>query len=353
LQIVVTKNNPRILGLQTNLKLNLNQVNVNIDKNKANSLGISMEGIANSLNTLIGQPQGSVFNWDGRSYQVIPQLYRNFMSTADQLKEINVRSSSGKLIPLANVVSLYNSVTAQNLNHFQQLRAVTLSGNLAPGYTLGEAVNYLQHVSKKILPKTVQIDYSGETRQFMQAGNSMEQTFIFALLFIFLVLAAQFESFRAPFIILLTVPLSITGALLALHLTGGTLNIYTQIGLVTLIGLITKHGILIVEFSNQLQKKQKFSINEAVIEAASLRLRPILMTTATMLLAAIPLALAKGVGAHARSQLGWVIFGGMAIGTFFTLFILPVIYTLVYGYKPSLGLTNDNISEKNQKSTLD
>ncbi|MES2998299.1 MAG: efflux RND transporter permease subunit [Pseudomonadota bacterium] len=335
LQRAVAQHNPHILGLQSNLKMDLSQVNIDIDKNKAISLGISMEAIANSLNILIGQPQGSVFNWNGRSYQVIPQLYHRFMSTADQLKDINVRSQSGELIPLANVVSLHNSVTAQNLNHFQQLRSVTLSANLAPGYTVGEAVNYLEQLSKKILPNTVQIDFSGETRQFMQAGNSMKQTFLFAIIFIFLVLAAQFESFLAPFIILLTVPLSLTGALLALRLTGGSLNIYTQIGLVTLIGLITKHGILIVEFAKQLQKKQKLLTKEAIIEAASLRLRPILMTTATMLLAAVPLAFANGVGAHARSQLGWVIFGGMAIGTFFTLFILPVMYSVVYSKRSS------------------
>jgi multidrug efflux pump len=344
LQTTVAQNNPRILGLQSDLKMDLKQVNLDIDKDKAISLGISMNDVATSLNTLIGQPQGSVFNWNGRSYQVIPQLYHRFMGTAEQLKAINLRSQSGQLIPLANVVTLHSSVTAQNLNHFQQLRAVTLSANLAPGYTVGEAVNYLQQLSKKILPKTVQIDFSGETRQFMQAGNSMQQTFLFALIFIFLVLAAQFENFRAPFIILLTVPLSLTGALFALHLTGGTLNIYTQIGLVTLIGLISKHGILIVEFARQLQEKQKLANEAAVIEAAALRLRPILMTTATMLLAALPLAFATGVGAHARSQLGWVIFGGMALGTSFTLFILPALYSLVYSNKTT-PLATDSHTE--------
>ncbi len=330
LQATVAQGNPRILGLQSNLNMDMNQVDIHIDKDKAIASGISMSDIANSLNTLIGEPQSSVFNWNGRSYQVIPQLYRHYMSTSEQLKDLYVRSQSGKLMPLANLISLRHSVSAQSLNHFQQLRAVTLSANLAPGYTVGEAVNYIEKLSQKILPKTVQIDFDGETRQFMQAGNSMEQTFLFALIFIFLVLAAQFESFRAPFIILLTVPLSLTGALLTLHLTGGTLNIYTQIGLITLIGLITKHGILIVEFANQLQKQQTLSLNEIIIEAASLRLRPILMTTAAMLLAALPLAFAHGVGAQARSQLGWVIFGGMAVGTFFTLFILPIIYTLFY-----------------------
>ena len=214
---------------------------------------------------------------------------------------------------------------------------MTLSAHLAPGYTISQAVNSLEKLTKKILPQTVQIDFGGETRQFMQAGNSMQQTFLLALLFIFLVLSAQFESFRAALVILITVPLSLTGALLALHLSGGSLNIYTQIGLITLIGLITKHGILIVEFAKQLQKNTRVCAQEAIIEASALRLRPIFMTTATMLLAAVPLALANGAGAHARNQLGWVILGGMSIGTLFTLFILPVVYTLIYYPKVNTG----------------
>jgi multidrug efflux pump len=341
LQLAITKNNPRILGLQSDLKMDAGQIQLNIDRDKANSLGIAMSDIANSLNILIGTPQASLVNWDGRSYQVIPQLYRNFMSTDQQLKLINVRGQNNKLIPLANFINIKNSFTALSLNHFQQLRSVTFSANLAPGYTIGQAVDYLTQMVDKILPQNVQIDFSGETRQFFQAGNSMEQTFLFALLFIFLVLAAQFESFRAPFIILIAVPLSLTGALFALHCAGGSLNIYTQIGLITLIGLITKHGILIVEFSRQLQKHRHVSAQQAVVEASALRLRPIFMTTTTMLLAAVPLALANGPGAHARNQLGWVILGGMSIGTLFTLFILPVVYTLIYNSKSSLDKTNE------------
>ncbi|MFZ0219728.1 MAG: efflux RND transporter permease subunit [Candidatus Aquirickettsiella sp.] len=334
LQLAIT-GNPYILGLQSDLKIDADQIQLNIDRDKANSLGISMSDIANSLNILIGAPQASLVNWDGRSYQVIPQLYRSYMSTDQQLKLINVRGQNSKLIPLANFVTVKNSFSALSLNHFQQLRSVTLSANLAPGYTVGAAVKYLTQITGKILPHNVQIDFAGETRQFMQTGNNMEQTFLFALLFIFLVLAAQFESFRAALIILLAVPLSLTGAFLVLHCVHGSLNIYTQIGLITLIGLITKHGILIVEFGRQLQKNRAISVQDAIVEAASLRLRPIFMTTATMLLAAVPLVLANGPGAHARNQLGWVILGGMSIGTFFTLFILPVVYTLVYHSKPS------------------
>jgi multidrug efflux pump len=346
LQLVITQNNPRIVGLQSDLKMDANQIQAIIDRDKANSLGITMSDIANSLNSLIGAPQASLVNWNGRSYQVIPQLYRNYMSADQQLKLIYVRGQNNKLIPLANFVHVENSSAALSLNHFQQLRAVTFSANLAPGYTIGDAVKYVTNVTRQILPHNVQIDFAGETRQFMQAGNSMKSSFLFALLFIFLVLAAQFESFRAAFIILIAVPLSLTGALLALHCVGGSLNIYTQIGLITLIGLITKHGILIVEFARQLQNNRQLSVQIAVIEAAALRLRPIFMTTATMLLAAIPLALANGPGAHARNELGWVVLGGMSIGTLFTLFILPVVYTLIYHSEQ----TTDNIIDENNKN---
>ncbi len=331
IQEKVTKDNPRIVGLQSNLHLNLAQVTLDVDKDKALSLGVNMDDIASSLNTLIGQPQSSSFSWNGRSYDIIPQLYPQFMNTMEQLKLVNVRTQAGQLVPLANLIHLQHTVTAQSLNHFQRLRSVTLSGNLAPGYTLGEAVTYLQKIVKQILPTDVQVDYSGATRQFMTSGHQMGQAFILAILFIFLVLAAQFDSFRAASIILLTIPLSIAGALLILLLSGGSLNIYTQIGLITLVGLIAKHGILIVEFANQLCNSENgLTREQAIVEAATLRLRPILMTTATMLLAAVPLVLAHGVGAHARGQLGWVILGGMSLGTLFTLFILPMIYTAFY-----------------------
>lgn len=214
LQSTIISNNPRILGLQSDLKMDAHQIQLHIDRDKANLLGILMSDIANSLNILIGSPQASLVNWNGRSYQVIPQLYRSFMSTDQQLKLINVRGQNNKLIPLTNFVNIENSFTALSLNHFQQLRSVTFSANLAPGYTIGSAVSYVITLTDKILPHNVQLDFAGETRQFIQAGNSMEQTFLFALMFIFLVLAAQFESFCAPFVILISVPLSLTGATL-------------------------------------------------------------------------------------------------------------------------------------------
>jgi multidrug efflux pump len=214
----------------------------------------------------------------------------------------------------------------QSLDHFQQLRSASLTASLAPGYTLGQALDYFNTVAKKMITAHMQINYAGESRQFIQTQGTMGTTFLFAVIFIFLVLAAQFESFRSPFIVLFSIPLSIFGALLTMKLTGCTLNIYSQIGLVTLVGLISKHGILMVEFANQLRKEGK-ELKEAIITSASIRLRPILMTTCAMVLSALPLAFAHGAGAVSRQQIGWVIIGGMTIGTIFTLFVVPTMYT--------------------------
>jgi multidrug efflux pump len=214
------------------------------------------------------------------------------------------------------------------LNHFGQRRAVTITANLAPGTSLGEAVEVLEASARKHLPGGYAIDYNGQTREFKQASSELLLTFALALGFIYLVLAAQFESFIDPFIIMLTVPLAMTGALGLLQWTGGTLNVYSQIGLITLVGLITKHGILIVEFANQLRDEGR-SIRDAVVEGAALRLRPILMTTGAMVLGAVPLALAHGAGAESRIQIGMVIVGGMTLGTILTLFVVPTFYTLL------------------------
>jgi multidrug efflux pump len=219
-------------------------------------------------------------------------------------------------------------VAPKELNRFNQLRAATISATPAPGVSLGEAIAFMEQAADEVLPPEVQIDYSGQSREFRDAGSSLIFVFVLALGFIYLVLAAQFESFLDPLVIMLTVPLSMTGALLALYLAGGTLNVYSQIGLVTLVGLITKHGILIVEFANQLQDEGRAKL-DAVIEAAVLRLRPILMTTGAMVLGALPLALATGAGAESRQQIGWVIVGGMSLGTLLTLFVVPTMYTLL------------------------
>lgn len=319
------KQNPGLVNVDSDLKLDKPQVNIIVDRDKANLLGVSSGDIADALNTLLGQPTPSHFQMNGRSYDVIPQIFLKHMSYAEQLNNIYLRTVSGKLTPLANLIEIKQTVAPQSLNHFQQLRSVALTSNLAHGYTQGQALDYFRKLAKD-LPENIQFDYAAQSRQFVQASGAMEQTFAFAVIFIFLILAAQFESFRDPLIVMISVPLSLTGALIGVHLIGGTLNIYTQIGLVTLIGLISKHGILIVEFANQQQEKG-LSIIDAVIESASLRLRPILMTTGAMLLGALPLVISTGPGAVSRRELGMTILGGMSFGTLLTLFVVPTVYT--------------------------
>jgi multidrug efflux pump len=231
---------------------------------------------------------------------------------------------------LVNVIQISETVAPKELNHFNQLRSATISAHLVPGYTIGDGLAFLEDAAEEILKGQAQTDYSGLSREFKESSADIYMTFILALAFIYLVLSAQFESFRDPLIIMFTVPLSMAGALFALWWSGGTLNIYSQVGLVTLIGLITKHGILIVEFSNQLRAAGK-PIYEAVTEAATLRLRPILMTTGAMVLGAVPLAIATGAGAESRQDIGWVIVGGLLVGTFFTLFVIPVVYSYIAG----------------------
>jgi multidrug efflux pump len=231
------------------------------------------------------------------------------------------------MVQLSNIVKVRETVVPKELRRFNQLRAVTIQANVAPGYALGEALSHLESAAREVLPADVLTDVTGQSREFRTASSNLAIMFVLALMFIYLVLSAQFESFRDPLLIMLTVPLSMTGALAALHYTGGTLNVYSQIGLVTLVGLITKHGILIVEFANQMQAKGMTRF-EAAIEAAGLRLRPILMTTGAMVLGAVPLALAHGAGAESRQQIGWVIVGGMLLGTLLTLFVIPAVYTI-------------------------
>ncbi len=248
----------------------------------------------------------------------------------EDLRRIYVRGTNDTMIPLANLIEVKETVAPKELNHFNQLRAATISAYLTPGYTIGDGLAFLENAAQEVLKGQAQIDYSGQSREFKESTSDIYLTFLLALAFIYLVLSAQFESFRDPLIIMLTVPLSMTGALLALWLSGGTLNIYSQVGLVTLIGLITKHGILIVEFSNQLRARGQ-PMFEAVAEAAGLRLRPILMTTGAMVLGAVPLAIAVGAGAESRQDIGWVIVGGILVGTLFTLFVIPVVYTYLAG----------------------
>jgi multidrug efflux pump len=324
--------NPSLTNVDTDLKLNKPELSVNVNRDKAADMGVPVETIGRTLETFLGGRQVTRFKRDGEQYDVIVQVAEVERRNPEDIRDIYVRGRDGSMISLENLVDVRETTSPRELNHFGQRRAVTITANLAPGYTLGEALTYMDGVANQILKPGYAVDYNGQSREFRQSSSSLAFTFSLALAFIYLVLAAQFESFRDPFIIMLTVPLSMAGALLALWLAGGTLNVYSQIGLVTLVGLITKHGILIVEFANQLQEKG-MAIKEAVIESAFLRLRPILMTTGAMVLGAVPLALATGAGAESRQQIGWVIVGGLLLGTFFTLFVVPTVYSLLAARK--------------------
>lgn len=305
------------------------QVEFKIDHDKANRLGISMQDIGASLATLLGGNYVNRFNLYGRSYQVIPQVPRDFRLNAEWLTRYRVRTSSGDLVPLSSVASIDMSVQPNALTTFQQLNSATLSAVPFPGRTVGEGIDYLKQVAAEQFPEGFGYDWKGESRQYVQEGSALMVTFVFALIIIYLVLAAQYESFRDPFIILIALPTSIFGALLPLTIGLTTVNIYTQIGLVTMIGLISKHGILMVDYANQLQKDDGMDRRAAIERAASIRLRPILMTTASMVVAMVPLLIASGAGAASRFSLGLVIASGLTIGTMFTLFVTPAVYTYI------------------------
>jgi multidrug efflux pump len=324
--------NPGLSNLDTDLKLNKPELAVEVRRDKAADLGVPVETIGRTLETALGGRQVTRFKRDGEQYDVIVQVADVDRRSPQDIRDIYVRGQDGSMISLDNLLDARETIAPRELNHFGQRRAVTITANLAPGYTMGEALSAMDALAGQILKPGYAVDYNGQSREFRQSSASLAITFSLALAFIYLVLAAQFESFRDPFIIMLTVPLSMAGALLALWMTNGTLNVYSQIGLVTLVGLITKHGILIVEFANQLQEQGR-ALNEAVIEAAVMRLRPILMTTGAMVLGAVPLALATGAGAESRQQIGWVIVGGLSLGTFLTLFVVPAVYTLLAARK--------------------
>ena len=319
---------PGLQNLDSDLRLDKPELKVSVNREKIVDVGASVETVGRTLETMLGGRQVTRFKRDGEQYDVIVQVSEGDRRSPADISDIYVRGKNNEMVQLSNLVVVREGVAPKNLNHFNRIRAATITATLAPGYALGDALAAMQDAAKKVLPPTVQTDLNGLSREFRDSSTEIYVVFVLALAFIFLVLAAQFESFIDPFIIMFTVPLAMTGALLALWMFGGTLNIYSKIGLVTLVGLITKHGILIVEFANQIQAKGK-TVIEAVEEAAVLRLRPILMTTGAMVLGALPLALATGAGAESRRQIGWVIVGGMLVGTLLTLFVVPTAYTLL------------------------
>jgi multidrug efflux pump len=319
--------NPGILSADIDLRLNKPELKIDVDRDKAADLGVSVEVVARAVETMLGGRQVTRYKREGDQFDVIVQTAATGRDTPDDVEKIFVRGRNEAMIPLASLVKVRESVAPRELNHFSQRRSVSITANLAADYSLGQALEFLDGTAIKLLKPGYTTDLNGTSREFRNSQGSLIIVFALSLLFIFLVLAAQFESFIDPLVIMLSVPLSMIGALLALKWSGGSLNVYSQIGLITLVGLITKHGILIVEFTNQL-RESGMEMTQALVKAASQRLRPILMTTGAMVLGAVPLAFAHGAGAESRTQIGWVIVGGMSLGTLLTIFVVPTMYTL-------------------------
>ena len=314
--------------VDSDLAFNQPVIHVKIDRSKANDLGITMQSIGDTLALLVGENYVNRFDLGGRSYEVIPQVPRTQRLSAETLTRYYVKSAAGQPVPLSNLVTLSMETEPNALTQYNQLNSATFQAVPMPGVTTGQAVGFLEQQAKN-LPAGFSHDYLSDTRLYVKEGNQLTITFVFALIIIFLVLAAQFESLRDPLVILVSVPMSICGAMMPLFFGLASMNIYTQVGLVTLIGLISKHGILMVAFANELQVSERLDRRRAIEQAARVRLRPILMTTAAMVVGLIPLLTASGAGAASRFSIGVVVVAGMSIGTLFTLFVLPAVYTVL------------------------
>ncbi|GAA4860134.1 efflux RND transporter permease subunit [Luteimonas vadosa] len=326
--------NPGLFSVNSDYKETRPQMRVQIDRQRAADLGVSVSDIGRALETMMGGRRVTTFVQEGEEYDVILQAAGEGRAAPGDLTAVEVRSRNGELVPLANLVTLTELAEAGSLNRFNRLRAITITAGLAPGYTMGEALDFLRDTVDAELPDYAQIDWKGESREYQKAGGAVLLTFALALLVVYLVLAAQFESFIHPFVIMLTVPLGVLGALLGLLLTGGTLNLFSQIGIVMLVGLAAKNGILIVEFANQLRDDGR-QVREAIIEAAGVRLRPILMTSIATIMGAMPLVLAGGPGSASRGTIGVVVIAGVAFSTLLSLFVVPVFYALLAPYTQS------------------
>jgi multidrug efflux pump len=319
--------NPGIVAPDVDLRLNKPELRIEVDRDRAADLGVGVDAVARAIETLLGGRNVTRYKRDADQYDVIVQTQASGRNTPDDIDRIYVRGRNDAMIPLSALVKVRETVSPRELNHFGQRRSVTITANLTADYSLGEALKFMDATAAKVLKTGYSTDLNGTSREFRNSQGALAIVFLLALVFIFLVLAAQFESFVDPLVIMLSVPMSMIGALLALKWSGGSLNVYSQIGLITLVGLITKHGILIVEFTNQL-RIQGMEMTDALIQASTQRLRPIMMTTGAMVLGAIPLALATGAGAESRIQIGWVIVGGMSLGTLLTVFVVPTMYSL-------------------------
>lgn len=325
--------NPKLINVDSTLKIKNPQILIKVNRDKAAASGVSVDTVGQTLNILLGGQQVTYFQQNGKQYDVVLRGIDSQRTNPSDILNIRVRTKNGEMVALSNFVDLTEGVTPASLNHFNKLRSFTLSASLAPDYSLGEALKFLEKTLDEVnTDGTATYDFDGASRNYMQSTGTLSFVFFVALLVIYLVLAAQFESVIDPFVILLTVPLGVLGALTLMKFFGASLNVFSQIGLVTLIGLITKHGVLIVQFANELYYTNKNAL-ESVKQAALVRLRPILMTTGATVLGALPLALASGAGSEARQQIGLVIVGGMIFGTILTLFVVPVVYSLLAKFK--------------------
>jgi multidrug efflux pump len=322
-----------LINLDTDLRLNKPQLDINIDRERAASLGVSVAEIGSTLESLLGGRTVTNFKRGTKQYDVIVQMKPQSRSTPDAVQDIYIRGNAG-LVQLASVVNIVETVTPKELNHYNRVRSATLTANLAPGATLGQSLDDLDRISEEKLPPGVKREYAGQSLEFKSSGASLYFMFLLAVIFIYLVLSAQFESFVHPLTILLSVPLAVFGALLTLFVFRQTLNIYSQIGLIMLIGLVTKNSILIVEFANQLRASGK-SIFDAVVDASTIRLRPILMTSLATIFGILPIAIGFGAGAESRRPLGLAVVGGLFFSTFLTLVLVPVVYTLLGRFVPA------------------
>ncbi len=326
--------NPGLVGTDSDYKETRPQMRVNIDRQRAADLGVSVTAIGGALETMMGSRRVTTFVDNGEEYDVLVQAGREGRASPADLAAIRVRASGGELVPLSNLVTLSEVAEAGSLNRFNRLRSITISAGLAPGYPLGEAIAWAQQVASEELPQHAQISWKGESREYQNAGSAVLLTFAMALLVVFLVLAAQFESFIHPLVIMLTVPLGVLGALLGLYVSGGTINLFSQIGIVMLVGLAAKNGILIVEFANQLRDEGR-DVHQAIVESAMVRLRPILMTSIATVVGAIPLVVAGGPGSASRGTIGVVVIFGVTVSTFLSLFVVPAFYSLLAPYTRS------------------
>ncbi|MFM8432435.1 MAG: efflux RND transporter permease subunit, partial [Bacteroidota bacterium] len=332
------RSNKTFQNVDVNLKFNRPEVRMDVDRMRARELGLSMQDIAGTVQSAFSGRRIAYFTMNGKQYNVVSQMESGQRARPDDITRLDVRTSSGDLVPLSSVVTLNNTASPPTFYHFNRFKSATVSASLAEGKTIGDGIEVMNAIADTLLDETFQHSLSGPSRDFSESSSNILYAFLLALLLIYLVLAAQFESFRDPLTIMVTVPLALAGALLSLWLTGQTLNIFSEIGMIMLIGLVTKNGILIVEFANK-KRDEGLSISDAVIQAASQRLRPILMTTLATALGALPIAIGLGSSASSRAPLGIVVVGGLIFSLVLTLFMIPALYLSISGKRKSVEET--------------